>query len=46
MARLIYLAIASVDGYIEVMRDFAQIWRGADKIVYSKTLESASTART
>jgi dihydrofolate reductase len=27
-------------------RDFAQIWRGADKIVYSKTLESASSART
>ena len=28
------------------MRDFADIWRGADKIVYSTTLESASTART
>src|SRR5918996_4986881 len=30
----------------EVMRDFAQIWRAADKIVYSKTLEKASTGRT
>jgi dihydrofolate reductase len=28
------------------MRDFAQIWRAADKIVYSTTLERVSTART
>lgn len=28
------------------VRDFAEIWRAADKIVYSKTLESASSART
>jgi dihydrofolate reductase len=27
-------------------RDFAQIWRAADKVVYSKTLATASTART
>jgi dihydrofolate reductase len=99
MARLIYAAIASLDGYIadedgnfdwaapdeevhafvndlqrpvstylygrrlyEVMRawehpeafadqspsmlDFAAIWQAADKIVYSRTLETASTART
>lgn len=26
--------------------DFAQIWQAADKIVYSETLETASTART
>ena len=30
-------------GYI---RDFAQIWRAAEKIVYSKTLASASSAKT
>jgi dihydrofolate reductase len=30
----------------EVMRDFAQIWQAADKIVYSKTLEAPSTDRT
>ncbi|MGZ5326646.1 MAG: dihydrofolate reductase family protein, partial [Solirubrobacterales bacterium] len=30
----------------ELMRDFAQIWQAADKIVYSKTLDSAPTART
>ncbi|HLJ81833.1 MAG TPA: dihydrofolate reductase family protein [Ktedonobacterales bacterium] len=27
-------------------RDFAAIWQAADKIVYSKTLETASSART
>jgi dihydrofolate reductase len=29
-----------------VMRDFAQMWQAADKIVYSTTLEKVSTART
>jgi dihydrofolate reductase len=29
-----------------VMRDFAEIWRAADKIVYSRTVDSASSART
>jgi dihydrofolate reductase len=28
------------------MRDFAQMWQAADKIVYSKTLETVSTTRT
>src|SRR5919106_3958622 len=28
------------------LRDFAEIWRAADKIVYSKTLEDVSSART
>jgi dihydrofolate reductase len=28
------------------MRDYAEIWRAAEKIVYSRTLESASSART
>ena len=99
MARLIYAAISSLDGYIEdadgkfdwafpdddvhrffndlvrsartylygrrmyetmlvwetdpslaahspITRDFAEIWRAANKIVYSKTLPAASTART
>jgi dihydrofolate reductase len=97
MARLIYSAIASLDGYVAdesgnfdwaapdeevhafvndlerpigtylygrrmydvmryweslprdeppVMQDFARIWQGTDKIVYSKTLQAASTART
>ncbi len=29
-----------------VTRDFAQIWQAAEKIVYSRTLEAVSTART
>jgi dihydrofolate reductase len=29
-----------------VMRDFAELWRASDKVVYSRTLESVSTART
>jgi dihydrofolate reductase len=29
-----------------VVRDFATIWQAADKIVYSKTLETVSSART
>ena len=29
-----------------LMRDFAEIWQAADKIVYSRTLEAVSTART
>jgi dihydrofolate reductase len=28
------------------IRDFAEMWRAADKIVYSKTLEAPSSART
>jgi dihydrofolate reductase len=30
----------------EVTRDFADIWRAADKVVYSRTLAEPSTART
>lgn len=30
----------------EVMREFAEIWKGRDKLVYSRTLESVSTPRT
>ena len=99
MAKLIYAAIASLDGYVEdedgkfdwaapdeelhafvndlerpigtylygrrmyetmvfwetasteadepaVFRDYAEIWRAAEKIVYSRTLQTASSART
>jgi dihydrofolate reductase len=31
-------------GQSPVMRDFAEIWQAADKTVYSKTLETVSTA--
>ena len=30
----------------EVMRDYAHVWRSAEKVVYSTTLTSPSTART
>ena len=29
-----------------VIRDFAELWQASDKIVYSRTLESVSAART
>lgn len=35
--------LADQPGYI---RDFAEIWRAASKIVYSRTLKEAATART
>ena len=28
------------------MRDYAEIWRAAEKVVFSKTLEETSSART
>ena len=36
----------SVAGQPPFVRDFAEIWRKADKIVYSTTLETISSART
>jgi dihydrofolate reductase len=36
----------SLDGEPPAIRDFAEIWRAADKIVYSSTLGAASSART
>jgi dihydrofolate reductase len=36
----------TVAGQSAVSLDFAQIWRAADKIVYSTTLSAADTART
>jgi dihydrofolate reductase len=34
------------EGEPEVMADYAEMWRAADKVVYSKTLEEPATART
>ncbi len=36
----------TLDDERPVMRDFAELWRAAEKIVYSRSLESASSART
>jgi dihydrofolate reductase len=35
-----------LDGQSAAFRDFAGIWRAADKVVYSTTLKAASSART
>ena len=39
-------AADAVAGRPAVVRDFADIWRAADKVVYSTTLEAVSSART
>ncbi|MDP9248153.1 MAG: dihydrofolate reductase family protein [Candidatus Dormibacteraeota bacterium] len=36
----------AVAGQPPVVQDYAGIWRAADKVVYSKTLETVSSART
>jgi dihydrofolate reductase len=36
----------SLTGLTEVERDYATLWRDADKVVYSRTLPEVSTART
>jgi dihydrofolate reductase len=36
----------TIDDPSPVMRDFAEIWRAADKVVYSRTLETPTSART
>jgi dihydrofolate reductase len=33
-------------GQEPVMRDFAEIWRASDKVVYSRTLDEAASAKT
>ena len=36
----------TIDDPSPVMQEYAQIWRAADKIVYSRTLDAVSSART
>ena len=36
----------TIDDEHPVMRDFAELWRAAEKVVYSRTLESPASART
>ena len=43
---MFYWETAEVDGESPPVRDFTQIWRGASKVVYSRTLAKAPTART
>ena len=42
----VLVAWETIDDPDPVIRDFAEIWRSADKVVYSRTLEEASSART
>ena len=35
-----------IEGEPDVMRDYAEIWRAADKVVYSRTLTEPSSERT
>ena len=53
MAKLIYTALTSLDGFIEDAQggfDWAapdaEVWRALDKVVYSRTLDAVSTPRT
>jgi dihydrofolate reductase len=44
---MVYWETASAGGdQRAVSRDFAEIWRAAEKLVYSRTLETVSSART
>jgi dihydrofolate reductase len=42
----VLVAWETIDDEHPLMRDFAEIWRSADKVVYSRTLEQPSSART
>src|SRR3954454_1014561 len=49
LGRRMYEVLAvweTMDDPAPVMVDFAQIWRAADKVVYSTTLAEVSSART
>jgi dihydrofolate reductase len=49
LGRRMYEVLAvwdTMDDPAPAIRDFAQIWRAADKVVYSRTLQEVSTART
>src|SRR5438067_5113903 len=43
---MVFWETAPTDGEPAVFRDYAAIWRAAEKIVYSRTLQTPSSART
>jgi dihydrofolate reductase len=43
---MVFWETVNTDPEPQVMRDFAEIWRAADKVVYSRTLDQAPSART
>ena len=42
----VMVAWESIDDEQPVIKDYAEIWKGADKVVYSRSLEKVSSART
>jgi riboflavin biosynthesis pyrimidine reductase len=42
----VMVAWETIDDPSPLMREYAEIWRAADKIVYSRTLDRARSART
>jgi dihydrofolate reductase len=42
----VLVAWETIDDPDPAMRDFAQIWRAAEKVVYSRTLQAPMSART
>lgn len=43
---MVFWETAPAEGEPAVFRDFARIWRAADKVVYSRTLQTPASART
>jgi dihydrofolate reductase len=43
---MVFWENAPLEGQSPTMRDYAGIWRSADKVVYSSTLPAVSSART
>ena len=43
---MVFWETAATSGEPAVFRDYAELWRTAEKIVYSRTLEKVSSART
>ncbi len=43
---VVWETMAALEDEPRVVREYAEIWRAADKIVYSTTLEAVSSART
>jgi len=43
---MLFWETGSLDGQSPAARDYAGIWRSADKVVYSSTLQTTSSART
>ena len=43
---MVFWETMATEGEPDVMRDYAEIWRGAEKVVFSSTLEQPASAKT